>query len=166
MRPCASVAGTRCTRCTPLSGRPGVGSFAGDLYDDLFVAADSRIMKTEDIGLPPLGFGIARVHAVQVRREQAGLIASRAGADLHDHVPLVVGIAGQQHPSHLGVAGLLLRLEAGDLLLGQLAHLQVLFRVQELARVLQFLGRGHVAPIDIDQRRDLGLLLGDLDSLT
>ena len=39
---------------------------------------------------------VALVHAVEVGREQGGLVAAGAGADLHDGVAVIVRVAGEQ----------------------------------------------------------------------
>src|SRR2546422_5485772 len=48
---------------------------------------------------------VARVHAEQVRREQRRLVATRAGADLHNGVTVVEGIGrcerSEEHTSEL-----------------------------------------------------------------
>ena len=94
MRPCASVAGTRWTRWTPLSN---------------FSLANTPLPSTEAIASlnpatfgggsgdqfdpPALPFGIALIHAEQVGGEQSGLVAPRPGTDFEHRGALVGGIA-------------------------------------------------------------------------
>ena len=88
MRPCDSVSGTRWTRCVPPSNlKTRVGALALDRERVLAVA----LRRAPPSGSPALG--VAGEHAVEVAGEQAGLVAARAGADLDDHVLLVVGVA-------------------------------------------------------------------------
>ena len=97
MRPCASVAGTRCTRCTPrleLQLREHV--LALDQRDDFLHAARRALVHRHHLDLPALALGVARVHAVEVAGEQRGLVAAGAAADLEDRVLAVVRILRQQ----------------------------------------------------------------------
>src|ERR1700740_414641 len=64
-RPCCSVAGTRCTRCTPLSFDDG---------NDLFQAADRGFRGRKHFHLPALRFGIAGVHAEHFVGEERRLV--------------------------------------------------------------------------------------------
>ena len=50
-------------------------------------------MRAQRLGLEAPPLGVAREHPVDVARPQAGLVAAGAGADLDDHVLLVVGVA-------------------------------------------------------------------------
>ena len=53
MRPCASVAGTRCTRCdAALVLEPAVGAAALDDRRDLLDAADARLREVDDLDPP------------------------------------------------------------------------------------------------------------------
>lgn len=97
MRPCASVAGTRCTRCPPDSNfQPRVRAFAHQPGDHFLVAAEVRRRFAYDLHLPALAFGKARVHAQQVAGEEGRFITARAGADFHEDVAVVVRIFRQQ----------------------------------------------------------------------
>ena len=82
MRPCDSVAGTRCTRCTPPSylrcaqtpcGGVGRVALDGDLH--VLVAAEVALGALEELGLPALRLGVVQVHAQQVGGEQRRLSA-------------------------------------------------------------------------------------------
>ena len=105
IRPCDSVAGTRCTRCTPpsyLSLRQTPESApAADRDGDVLVAAEVGLLGVEDLGLPALPLGVAQVHPQQVAGEQRRLLAALAGLDLQDHVLAVVGVARQQQLAQL-----------------------------------------------------------------
>ncbi len=101
MRPCDSVAGTRCTRCTPpsyfsraqtaWSGRAGA-----DRDGDRLHAAEIGRLVVEHLGRPALPLGVAQVHPQQVAGEQRRLLAALAGLDLEDDVLAVVGVLRQQ----------------------------------------------------------------------
>ena len=102
MRPCASVSGTRCTRCTPDSNFSlANGAAAADFRDDFLEAALGALAHRHDLGLPALLGGVALVHAEQVAGEQRGLVAAGAGADFQDHVALVHRVLGQQREAQL-----------------------------------------------------------------
>ena len=88
MRPCASVAGTRCTRCTPRleaqaarrRPRPSTAKMIS------LKPPTSLAVTLEHLELPAAPLGVALVHAEEVGREQRRLVAARAGADLDDDV--------------------------------------------------------------------------------
>src|SRR6185369_605707 len=61
--------------------------------DDLLEAALLRVALREDLDLPAMPFGVARVHAVEIEREERGLFPALAGADLDDDVLLIEWIA-------------------------------------------------------------------------
>ncbi len=51
---------------------------------DFFESADADAAFIEHLYAPSFAFGIACVHAVEVRGKKRGLIAAGAGADFHD----------------------------------------------------------------------------------
>src|SRR3989454_11083488 len=69
--------------------------------DHVLEAARAGHAGVHDLDLPALALGVLRVHARQVRGEQRGLLAARAGADLDEDVLLVVGIARQEQALQL-----------------------------------------------------------------
>ncbi len=127
MRPCASVSGTRCTRCTPLSNfsRPNTPSPV-DRGDDLLVAADLALGDAVDLHLPAVQLGVALVHAEEVAGEQRRLVAAGAGAHLEDRRGVLVRVLRRQQQRHRRArapAGG--RSSARKLLAGELGHLGV-----------------------------------------
>ena len=123
MRPLASVAGTRWTRCTPDS------NFS--LRED--AAPPDRRRRPpcsrrpcrrfrQHLGPPALQVGIAQIHAQEIAGEERRLVAAGAGADLEDRRLLVRRVLGDERHADLGLEGL----EAGDelapLLLGERGH--------------------------------------------
>ena len=70
-----------------------VGALAADLERDLLEAADLGRRLREHLGGEAALLGVAGEHLEQVAREQRGLVAAGAGADLDDHVLVVVGVA-------------------------------------------------------------------------
>ena len=88
MRPCDSVTGTRCTRCTPPSNfsadHTPSGSLARDRTDerDVLVAAQVGLDGVEHLGPPAAALGVAQVHPQQVAGEQRRLLAALPGLDL------------------------------------------------------------------------------------
>ena len=97
MRPWVSVAGTRCTRCTPDSQRiDAERRVARDLEYHFFDAAERRVGERHDLDAPAVALAVARVHAVEVGGEERGLVAAGAGADLDDRVAVVERIARQE----------------------------------------------------------------------
>ena len=141
MRPCVSVSGTRCTRCTPdsnfsLAKAPRPCTSAMISLKPPMVPSLAEITST----FQPCKRGEALIHPEQVAGEQRGLVAAGAGADFQHHVALVHGVLGQQrdadllrqfdaarlqrfalglrHAAHLGVGRGIRhqRLDVGDLL--------------------------------------------------
>ena len=100
MRPCDSVTGTRCTRCTPPSNFSRPPHPAGlrrlDRDADVLVAAEVARIAVEHLGGPALPLGVAQVHPQQIAGEQRRLLAALARLDLEDHVLVVVRVARQQ----------------------------------------------------------------------
>ncbi len=106
MRPCVSVSGTRCTRCTPLSNlslaktpRPLISGH------DLLVPAGGALAFGQDLDPPSLEFGVAGIHAEQIPGEKRRLVATGPRTDLEDRALLVRGILRQQKEAQrLGAA--------------------------------------------------------------
>ena len=97
MRPCDSVAGTRCTRCTPdshLNTEYAPSPAISNVTSLKPPASDGSLASVLVLEAAPLG--VARQHLVEVAGEQRRLLAARAGADLDDHV-LVVGRVALDH---------------------------------------------------------------------
>ena len=100
------------------------------------------LVEAHDLGLEPVALGVAEVHPVQLGREQGRLVAAGAGADLEDHVAVVVRVARQQQDLELLEQAGLVGLEPVDLLAGHRAQLVVgVGGVAQLARAGE-LGRG------------------------
>ena len=72
MRPCASVSGTRCTRWPPDSNLSFEYAPAPTMRSDhLLVAAELARRRRDDLDLPALALGVARVHAAAGCRRTA-----------------------------------------------------------------------------------------------
>ena len=74
----------------------GVCALAVDHEADLLEPAEARFVRIHHFGLPAPGFCVHRIHAEQHPREQGALFSPGAGADLNDHVLIVVLIAREQ----------------------------------------------------------------------
>ncbi len=96
-----------------------------DAADDLAIAAEIRFAGRDDLDLPALALGIARIHAEEVAGEQRRFVAASAGADFENDALLVVGVARKQQFLQLDLEFGQARLDRGDLLVGELAHLGV-----------------------------------------
>src|SRR5439155_18501097 len=73
---------------------PAPGPTALDEEDDVLEATHAGDTGVHHLDLPALALRVLRVHAGQVGGEQRRLVAAGAGADLHEDVLVVVGIAG------------------------------------------------------------------------
>ena len=81
-------------------------AFPLDQEGHLVEAAHGRGVGPQDLELPARALGVAGVHLEQVLGEEVGLLAPLGAPDLHDHVLVVVGVAGQQqHPQLVGQPG-------------------------------------------------------------
>ena len=78
-----------------------------------------------DLDLPALTLRVFRVHTGQLGREQRRLVTARAGANLDEHVLVVVLVARQEQPLELVFERRLSRLQLVDLGLGQLLQLGI-----------------------------------------
>ena len=76
---------------------------------------------------------VARVHPVELRREQGGLLSACAGADLEDHVAIVVRVAWQQQHPQIRQQARLEDFESLDLVTCHLPELVVGFGVAHFA---------------------------------
>ncbi len=99
MRPCDSVTGMRCTRCTPpsyfrLAHTPssGAGVPLARMAICTSLTPPSSVVFSDCHGDGPAALlGVSQIHAQQVAGEQRCLLAARTGLDLHDDVPGVIG---------------------------------------------------------------------------
>ena len=161
MRPCASVAGTRCTRCTPdFEFEPREHALAGDVGDDLLVAAESPTRSPrDDLDLPAHAVGVALIHAEQVAGEQRRLLAAGAGAHFEDGALLVGGILGQELHLELALELLDLGIERAKLRFGERSHVGIGRRVVDhLIEIVALLLRPTQRGDGGDDRIELGEL--------
>src|SRR5699024_1770549 len=122
-----------------------VDRFGFDGDRDVFVSAQVRFGRVEDLGAPALPFGEAQVHPGEVAGEQRRLLPSFACFDLEDDIAAVVGVAGNKH-----------RAQVGRCFLGPLLHLrEFLGEIRVFGR--EFGGVGRV------RRGALPLLVGAHD---
>ena len=97
MRPCASVSGTRCTRCVPDSNLSRENApLAFDARDDFLVAAVLAVARREDLDAPAAPLGVARVHAEKIAGEDRGFVAAGAGAQLEEEIRFVALVLRNQ----------------------------------------------------------------------
>src|SRR6266404_4727150 len=74
----------------------GINLVALNGRDDFFYSALGGGGALEDFDFPALDFGEARVHAVEIAGEDAGFVATGAGANFHDDALFVEGIFRQE----------------------------------------------------------------------
>ena len=82
-----------------------VHALAFDHRDDFLEPAHSGSAGGDDFDPPALRFGIARIHAEEFLGKQGGFVATRAGADLQQHVLFVVGVFRNQENLEVGFDG-------------------------------------------------------------
>ena len=111
-----------------------VGAVALDGERRLLEAADVGRREREVLGLKASVLGVAGEHLVEVAGEQGRLVPARAGAELDDHVLLVVGI----RLDHRQADRLLELLDPGGRLVDDRAQLRVVAVLgEQLAGALQ-----------------------------
>ncbi len=125
---------------------------AADAEGDLLEAARVALARVDLVDLPLLQLGVARVHAVQVAREDRRLVTAGARPDLDDDVLVVVRVAREEHDLELVLEHREPGLELLDLLGGELPHLGVALLLEQLPGLVQLLRR----------RQVLARLLGEL----
>jgi hypothetical protein len=154
--------GSRCTRCTPDSNLSfEYTARALDHERDLFEAADLVLGRVDLLDLPALRLGVARVHPIEVGREQPGLVAAGARPDLDDDVLVVVGVRRQHHDLEFVFERLLALLELGELLAGELAHLGIALGAHDLLGVRDVIEHADVCRDRVGERRHARVLLGE-----
>ena len=158
------MAGTRCTRCTPLSYFSlRIDLVAFDHRDDFLQAADCRTRESrEHFHLPALRFGVARVHAEDLGGEQRGFVAAGAGADFEDDVLLVVGILREQQNLQVvfDLADAALQFVELFLRIGQ--HLGIFLVGEDRLAFGDAASQVFVLAILFDDGRDFAMRLGSL----
>ena len=157
IRPCDSVTGTRCTRCTPASCFSRRERVAPPHLDrHLLEPAEVRRRGREDVGLPPMPLGEPPVHLVEVAGPQRRLLSPRAGADLDDHILAVVRVARRQQVLELGLQRVRPLLRAFGFGEEERRHLGVGLVLREGARLLGLGDGGSVVAIRTDDVLELG----------
>ncbi len=86
-----------------------------------------------------------------------GLFAAGSPADLDDDVAIVVGVAGQELETQLGLQGRFLRFELSHDLTGKIAQLWVALRVALTSRRRQLLTGATKLAVAVHDGRQLGL---------
>ena len=104
--------------------------------DGFLHTADSGFGSIENLHLPALAFGIARIHAQDIGSKQGCFIAAGAGANLQNHVLFIVGILRNQQELEVAVSLFELCLQGFNFDLSQLAHV-LIFSSCEFARAGQ-----------------------------
>ena len=79
-----------------LEFQPREDAAAGDLGDDLLVAARRALARRQDVDLPAFRLGVFDVHAEEIAGEQGRLVAAGSRPHFEDDVALVGGVLGQK----------------------------------------------------------------------
>jgi hypothetical protein len=88
-------------------------------------AAHVRRRRGHDLDLPALLLRVMAVHVEEVGREERRLLASSAGADFHDDVPVGLLVGGGEKAHELPEQLILAAVEVGEFGLGELGHFRV-----------------------------------------
>ncbi len=117
-------------------------------------------VRVDLLDLPLLELGVAGVHAVQVAREDRGLVTAGATSDLHDDVLLVVRVARQHHHLEFVLKIRQASFEFLDLLGGELLHLGIALGVKDFLGLVEFVEHAQILPRLLGDRGLAALLLG------
>ena len=117
------------------------------------------------LDLPALALGVARVHAVEVAREQRGFVAAGAGADLEDRVLAVARILRQEQDLDLLLVVPRLLLELAQLFARQLAQLGIGLGLGHLLGLREVFCELLVRAPRRDERIEVGVLARELQEL-
>src|SRR5438094_246728 len=111
-----------------------VRAATADLEDDLLEAALLGVALRQDLGPPAMPLGVARVHTVEVAREESRLFPTLARANLDDHVLLIEGVARDELGAKLAADRCDVVGRLGELLTREVAQIDVV-AFGELARL-------------------------------
>src|SRR6185436_16726484 len=92
--------------------------------DDLFEAADSRVVARHYFDAPTLPLGVFAVHAEQLGGKQRRFVSAGARPNFQHDVSLVVRILGHEHDLDLAHERVAARDKRLELLLGELADIR------------------------------------------
>ncbi len=134
------------------------GAATVDLDDCLADTADAVLIGVEHFGRHAVPLRIAQVHAQHFSREELGLVTAGSGADLEDHVLLVVRVGRQKLDAQVVDQLGLLRLKGAHFLLGHFVHLGIA-GIAHLERLGQLLSSIEELAPCLHDRLDLGDLL-------
>ena len=117
----------------PFEAKLRVDVAAGDERDALLEAAGGALALREDLDLPALSLGVARVHAKEVGREERGLFAALRAPELEDGVLSLVRVGREEEQLDRLFEALAIAVELRELRLREIAELGILERVLRLA---------------------------------
>ena len=137
----------------------GISALARDHEGDLLHAADADLVRADGFHLPAPALRVLHIQAVHLGREQGCLVSARAGADLHDHVFIVVGVLRQEKDLQLLLQLFDAFFRLRVLFLEKLPHLFVVFLFQHGKAVLFVLLCLLVFPVRLHKRGQVALLL-------
>ena len=128
-----------------------------DEHDRFLQAANRRFGLVEDLDPPLLAFGVSHVHPQQLGREERRLVAAGAGADLDEHVLVVVRVLRDERLAELALERVAPFGERTCLVVDHLPQLVVRRRrARHLARRCQLAVELAEGAEERDHRLDLG----------
>jgi hypothetical protein len=130
-----------------------------DAGDQLLVAADLADALGNDLHLPAIAFGVARIHAKQIAGKQCRLVTTGSGANFQKYVALVVRIARQQQGLQIAFDVQHSLLAKAHFLFGIVAHIDITQHLLGSGDI----GHGRLILMKtLDDRLDVGALFGEL----
>ena len=130
--------------------------------DYFFDTADGGFVNIYDFRFPALDLGVMAVHTEEVGGKESGFVTAGAGPYLHDDIPSVFGVFGQQRKLKLLQQAFQLRLKVFYLLLNHNRHFVVHLFIQHGFGFFKRIGCIFIATIKADQVFKAGPFLRQL----
>ena len=137
----------------------GVSAFTGDDKAHRLHTSDADLFKAYRLYLPSAALGIMDIHSVNITGKKSSFVAAGAGADLYDHILVIIRIFGEKKDpeTFLQFGEFLTR--SGQFLLGQGAHILVALFLQDHLRLFGISACLFVCLIRLYKGRKIALFL-------
>jgi hypothetical protein len=122
----------------------------GDTENDFPIPAQIGGTRIHRLHLPTLRIRVARIHPIQIRREQRRFRSTRASANFNNRIPRIARVRRNNPELQLHFEALLVGLQPRDFLLGHLGQIRVI-ALKQLSVLLKVAERFEIALAKGDQ---------------
>ncbi len=129
---------------------------------DLLHSAHLGVAFVHQLALKAVPLGVALIHAQKVRAEKRRLLAARARANFDHHIPLIVGVFGQQHEPEPVLYFSFLFGKGKKLLADELLHLRLVRLGKHAPAFRRSAGRGGIFIVSVNDIRNARVLASEL----